>query len=187
MSKQINYNELSKEVSYALRHAPWEFELELDEEGWVPVNQLLDSLNKKKEWELIGINDLEYMIEHSKKKRHEMKNDAIRAYYGHSIPQKIKRTGATPPDILYHGTSMSALEGIKISGITPMNRQYVHLSEDIETALSVGKRKAVSPVILEIDTKDVLSQGGQFYLGNEKVWLSDFIPNNCFKIKEDLT
>lgn len=29
--------DLSREISYALRHAPWEYELEMDEEGWVPV------------------------------------------------------------------------------------------------------------------------------------------------------
>ena len=28
------YEDLSKEVSYALRHAPWEYELEMDKEGW---------------------------------------------------------------------------------------------------------------------------------------------------------
>ena len=27
----MNYSELSKEVSYALRHAPWEYELEMEE------------------------------------------------------------------------------------------------------------------------------------------------------------
>lgn len=32
--------ELSKEISYALRHAPWEYALEMDEEGWVLVEQL---------------------------------------------------------------------------------------------------------------------------------------------------
>ncbi len=31
---------LSKEISYALRHAPWEYELEMDEEGAVYVIQL---------------------------------------------------------------------------------------------------------------------------------------------------
>ena len=28
-----NFTELSKEISYALRHAPWEYELEMDEDG----------------------------------------------------------------------------------------------------------------------------------------------------------
>ena len=39
--------ELSKEISYALRHAPWEYELEMNEEGWVPVEQLLDALHRR--------------------------------------------------------------------------------------------------------------------------------------------
>ena len=29
----MNLVDLSKEISYALRHAPWEYELELDEKG----------------------------------------------------------------------------------------------------------------------------------------------------------
>ena len=40
----MDYLNLSKEVSYALRHAPWEYELELDSEGWVSVEQLISSL-----------------------------------------------------------------------------------------------------------------------------------------------
>lgn len=31
----MNYQELSKEVSYVLRHAPWEYELELEDDCWV--------------------------------------------------------------------------------------------------------------------------------------------------------
>lgn len=42
----MDYLKLSKEVSYALRHAPWEYELEIDEEGWVDINQLICSLKK---------------------------------------------------------------------------------------------------------------------------------------------
>ena len=33
------YQKLSKEISYSLRHVPWEYELELDDEGWVSVDQ----------------------------------------------------------------------------------------------------------------------------------------------------
>ena len=29
----MDCTKLSKEISYALRHAPWEYELELDENG----------------------------------------------------------------------------------------------------------------------------------------------------------
>lgn len=47
----INYLELSKEISYALRHAPWEYELELDENGQVSAEQLLTSLNEIDKWD----------------------------------------------------------------------------------------------------------------------------------------
>lgn len=41
----MDYFKLSKEISYALRHAPWEYELELDDEGWVDIEQLLINLS----------------------------------------------------------------------------------------------------------------------------------------------
>lgn len=43
-SKARNLIELSGALSYVLRHAPWEYELELDDQGWAPVNDLLNSL-----------------------------------------------------------------------------------------------------------------------------------------------
>ena len=49
----INYIELSKEISYALRHAPWEYELEMDEEGWVSVEQVSDAYNNDEKSESI--------------------------------------------------------------------------------------------------------------------------------------
>lgn len=132
--------ELSKEISYALRHAPWEYELEIDQEGWVPVEQLLDALHKAEKWKNIGEADLKEMIEKSEKKRHELKDGRIRAFYGHSIPMKILKEEKMPPDILYHGTARGFLESISENGLLPQSRQYVHLSQDIETAKKVGMK-----------------------------------------------
>lgn len=81
--------DLSREISYALRHAPWEYELEMDEEGWVPVEQLLDALHRTVKWSNICEADLNEMIEKSEKKRHELADGRIRAFYGHSIPMKM--------------------------------------------------------------------------------------------------
>ena len=69
----MKYEELSKEVSYALRHAPWEYELEMDEEGWVGIEQLLNALNTEGKFGNITKNDLVVMIDKSEKKRHEIK------------------------------------------------------------------------------------------------------------------
>lgn len=103
---------MSKEVSYALRHAPWEYELEMDDEGWVPVNQLLDALHRDEKWKEVK-EDLAKMVEESEKKRHEICNGKIRAYYGHSIPLKISKELKSPPNVLYHGTARRFLQSIK--------------------------------------------------------------------------
>lgn len=120
--------------------------------------------------------DLEYIIKTSEKKRHEILGDKIRALYGHSIPMKIEKSIGNPPDILYHGTAKRFLDSILQNGLQPMNRQYVHLSADTETATQVGKRRDNQPIILKIDTKLAFLSGIAFYIGNEKVWLADSIP-----------
>lgn len=174
----MNYQSLSKVVSYALRHAPWEYELEMDEEGWVPVNQLLDALHMEEKWKETSEDALYKMIEQSDKKRHEVRNGKIRAYYGHSIPMKITKAISMPPNVLYHGTARRFLQSIQERGLLPQNRQYVHLSQDIETAENVGRRHDDKPCILVIDAKSAWQDGIQFYLGNVNVWLADKIPNN---------
>lgn len=177
----MEYIELSKEISYALRHAPWEYELEMDEEGWVSIEQLLDALHRSEEWKNIREVDLCEMIEKSEKKRHEIKDGKIRAFYGHSIPMKILKEEKMPPDILYHGTARRFMQSIMESGLSPRSRQYVHLSQDVETAENVGKRHDSKPCILIIDAKKAWNEGIKFYLGNEKVWLSDAIPSRYIK------
>lgn len=172
----MDFLRLSKEVSYALRHAPWEYELELDENGWVDIEQLLTSLRVGNRWGDITEADLIAMIEGSEKKRHEILSGKIRALYGHSVPQKIAREKEEPPSILYHGTARRFLESITEKGLLPKGRQYVHLSIDVDTALQVGKRRDNQPIILLINAKLAWNEGIKFYQGNDKVWLADFVP-----------
>lgn len=165
----MDYLKLSKEISYALRHAPWEYELEMNEEGFVPLEQLLDALEITKE-------DVLKVMEISEKKRLEIAGDKIRALYGHSIPMHIKKIEAAPPDVLYHGTARRFIDSIKKSELLPMSRQYVHLSVDEETAIAVGKRRDNNPVLLKVDTALAIIDGIKFYIGNDKVWLCDRVP-----------
>lgn len=173
----MDYVKLSKEVSYALRHAPWEYELELDEDGWVNVEQLLDSLKTKKDWSNVCEKDFKIMVDISDKKRHEISEGKIRALYGHSIPNRIIKEIKKPPDMLYHGTARDLVSVIRKNGLLPKGRQYVHLSVDIDTACQVGKRRDDIPVILKVDAKKAWNNGIVFYQGNGKVWLADFIPS----------
>ncbi len=177
----MDYIGLSKGISYALRHAPWEYELEMNEGGWVPVEQLLDALHRTEKWSNICEADLNEMIEKSEKKRYELAGGKIRAFYGHSMPMKILKEDKMPPNVLYHGTARRFVESISKNGLLPQSRQYVHLSQDIETAENVGKRHDDKPCILIIDAKTAWNDGIKFYFGNEKVWLADAIPSRYIR------
>ncbi len=176
--RKIRYAELSKEVSYALRHAPSEYGLILDENGWVDVQELLEALRKNDKWTSIELDDLIRMIEASDKKRHEIVDNKIRALYGHSISSRIKKETVEPPEYLYHGTARRFVELIKKKGLLSQERQYVHLSVDEETAYQVGKRRDTKPIILRIRAKLAWNNGVSFYKGNEKVWLCNSITSD---------
>jgi len=175
--RSFQLTDLSRAVSHALRHEPWLYELELDDEGWAPVEDLLFALRQEREdWNHLAKQDLALMLKASDKQRHEIQGDKIRALYGHSIAGKLKRTPASPPDILFHGTNPDVVPQIKAKGLLPMNRQYVHLSVDTATAIAVGKRKSKTPVILHVLSHDAATEGVHFFKGNERVWLADKIP-----------
>jgi putative RNA 2'-phosphotransferase len=81
-----------------------------------------------------------------------------------------------PPATLYHGSTAEAAERIKLAGLLPMGRQYVHLSADVDTAEAVGRQKTGKPVILLVRAVEAHENSVKFYLGNEKVWLADSVP-----------
>ncbi len=174
---KLDYLDLSRTISHALRHEPWIYELEIDDSGWVGIESLLDSLRPlKPQWSNLSMEDLEQMIARSDKKRHELSDGKIRALYGHTIPGKLKKEPRQPPNILFHGTSPESAKLISQEGLKPMTRQYVHLGTNIKDAMRVGKRKSQEPVILTIKAGDAFLEGVKFYVGNEKIWLSDFVP-----------
>ncbi|MGF6647341.1 RNA 2'-phosphotransferase [Paraburkholderia sp. GAS82] len=176
MTDRKDFRAISRLASHALRHEPWLYELELEDEGWVPVDELLSALRAERpEWPPLTESDLAEMISCSDKKRHELRDGKIRALYGHSVPGKLLKQPAEPPTILYHGTSPATVERVKADGLRPMARQYVHLSVDKATATQVGHRKSKTPVLLEVNAAQAYEAGIAFYRGNDQVWLADFI------------
>lgn len=181
----LNYTHLSRTVSLALRHRPKLYSLTLDEHGWVAVEDLLQALRKlRPEWEHLTEADVVKMNEQASKKRYEIVDGRIRALYGHSTKQKIKKTPSAPPQILYHGTIHSVLDVILKKGLRPMKRQYVHFATDRKMATEVASRKGGKVVILEILAGDAYRNGVAFYLGNENVWLADYVPPEFIRAEE---
>lgn len=177
----MDYFRLSKELSFILRHHPEQYNLRLDCEGFVLIDDLIREISNKRK-EQIDLNDIMKAIEVSDKIRLEIIDNKIRALYGHSDNDVVKKEPMCPPDILYHGTSHKAISSIMKEGLKPMTRQFVHLSIDVATAKIVGERRDKEPIILEIDAKSAYLEGLKFYKGNECVWLCDYINQKYIKI-----
>ena len=80
-----------------------------------------------------------------------------------------------PPAVLYHGTAERFVPSILEKGLLPMSRLYVHLSKDIGTALTVGKRHG-RPVVFRIDAAGMAKDGAEFFLSVNGVWLTKKVP-----------
>ncbi len=168
---------LSKAVAHALRHQPWLYELELDEEGWAPLADLVEALRERSpRWRGLTRDDLVRMVEDQTKVRYEISRGYIRALYGHTVPGGIVKEPVTPPEVLFHGTAPEAAPAILADGLSPMARQYVHLSADRDTAYQVGRRKSAVPAILLVTASGAHSAGVPFWRGNAYVWLTDYVP-----------
>lgn len=167
---------LSRAVSHALRHRPESYGIELDVEGWVSIQDLLEGIHKlDPSFMDVKEDDLKRMIHASSKVRHEIEGGRIRALYGHSLDGHITKVEAEPPEHLFHGTSPEAWLEIKTVGLLPMSRQYVHLSVDVATAWQVGRRKSPRPVVLTARAKDSFKSGESFWIGNQTVWLAKHV------------
>ncbi len=103
----------------------------------------------------------------------------IRANQGHSIPVDVELKEQRPPWILYHGTADRFMANIASEGLKKMSRLYVHLSENIETAINVGRRHG-RPVVLEVHSGEMYKNGCKFYLSENGVWLTEYVNVKYF-------
>ncbi len=164
----------SKFLSYVLRHHPELINLNLDENGWANVDELITkSTNDSQDF---TFEELDEIVQTNDKKRFIFNEDKtrIRANQGHSIDINLALIPQQPPEFLYHGTAQSNIEYILEKGIEKRSRQHVHLSQDKETATKVGMRHG-KPIILTINTQKMFDDGIEFYLSENNVWLTDFV------------
>lgn len=166
----------SKFLSLILRHNPGAVGIELDQNGWANIDELLEKMcnhgtpiDRKSLYEIVAADN---------KQRYKIHEDGerIRANQGHSIAVDLQLVEAKPPDLLFHGTSTKNAEAIRnAGGIVPMSRQYVHLSSNFNTAVSVGRRHG-EVIVLEVHSGRMYDDGYKFYRSENGVWLANEIP-----------
>ena len=180
MSKGSDHITISKFLSLVLRHKPETIGIELDQNGWTDVDTLLEKSNN------YGIKldnlTLKYIVETNSKKRFAFNDtfNRIRASQGHSVEIELGYTSQKPPENLYHGTGEKSVQSILDTGLQKQNRQQVHLSADIETAIKVGQRHG-KPFVFRVLAEQLFNDKFEFFISDNGVWLTDNVPTKYLK------
>jgi putative RNA 2'-phosphotransferase len=173
----------SRRISMVLRHRPESAGLTLDANGWVPVADLLTALGLTRA-------ELDQIVENNDKSRFAVARrddgaDWIRASQGHSRRVRIDLDlpAADPPEILYHGTPAANVASILREGLRSRSRHHVHLSKDVPTALTVGRRRSAEVAVFEVDTTAMVTAGHVFHVSDNGVWLTVAVPAGYLSLK----
>ena len=181
-NKQLTH--ISKFLSLVLRHQPETIGIQLDQNGWTDVKDLIEKANYN------GLKfdreTLNYIVATNEKKRFAFNEtlDKIRASQGHSIEIELGYNNQKPPEILYHGTGEKSVQSIVDTGLEKRSRQHVHLSRDIETAIKVGQRHG-KPFVFKVLAGQMYNDNFQFFISENGVWLTDNVPTKYLKRNDE--
>lgn len=165
--------EISRFMSYVLRHAPRELGLTLTDDGWTDYADFNAKLCARLD---VTDADIRRVIDENAKKRFTLADGRIRAAQGHSVSVDLDLKPQAAPVLLYHGTTAKAWEAIREDGLKPMSRTHVHLSPDLETARAVAIRRKGPHVLLKVDAAAMQAQGFAFFVADNGVWLAHEVP-----------
>jgi len=180
---------LSHLMSALLRHIPHEVDLELDNEGFVDVSELVKAIKErwrnKHLYRWVNEEHVKAVALLDEKGRFEIRDNKIRAKYGHSVKVNLKYDIDYEVQRLYHGTVKRFLESIFRQGLLPGKRMYVHLTSSIDEALSAGKRKGNDVIILEVNVDCLRNHGYEVYRASSKIYLTRYVPPECLRVVKE--
>ncbi len=162
---------VSKYLSRHLRHNPDRLGLTLEPGGWVAVADLLEACRTHNF--PISRADLDEVVARNDKRRFSFDESGtrLRANQGHTVAVDLQLVAAEPPQTLFHGTNVQAVDAILSEGLTPMGRHHVHLSTTVDAARTVGARRG-KPVVFAVDSAAMAAEGIPFYVSDNGVWLT---------------
>jgi putative RNA 2'-phosphotransferase len=163
---------LSRFLALVLRHRALSFDLPMDDEGFVPIDDLLDLMSERQpalDW--VEPEHLVTLASNQGRQRFEVRGDSVRATYGHSFHRPIHYADAQPPEELYVAVPRARLAEVRAKGLFPVGRQYVHLSVDRAEAEEIGRHHDEHPSVVTIRAREAHTGGVPFHRPTDGIFL----------------
>ncbi|KAM5248468.1 tRNA 2'-phosphotransferase 1 [Ctenodactylus gundi] len=176
--------QLSKALSYALRHGALKLGLPMGADGFVPVVSLL----QLPQFHSFSMEDVQRVVDTNEKQRFTLKpgnpstGPLIRANQGHSlkVPELELMPLETPqalPSVLVHGTFWKHWPSILLEGLSCQGRTHIHLATGLpgDAVVPSGMRPNCEVAVF-IDGPLALADGIPFFCSANEVILT---PGNA--------
>lgn len=171
---------LAKFLSYVLGRRPDEFGLVPDSQGYVKIKELLKVLSEEPGWKHVrraGLKEIRISLPQPPIEFDDAET-RIRATDRSHLPSR--EAPAEMPKLLYTCVRQKAHPVVVEKGISPMGREHVILSDDPNMAKRLGRRIDPDPLLLIVNVQQAVAQGVLWMRSGETLYLSRFIPPDCF-------
>jgi putative RNA 2'-phosphotransferase len=168
---------LGRVLTGILRHFPDRYQLPIEPQGWVEVPQIVRAISQKHPaYHWLRPQHLIAIAETDAKGRYEVRDDRIRATYGHTVDVNLDLPTENIPDQLYYPVTEEEAAIVLEVGLKPSDRKKVHLSKTAGDAHAAGAVRTPQPVILEVDAKRARDHGLVIMKAGKTVFLVDQVP-----------
>jgi putative RNA 2'-phosphotransferase len=169
---------LAKFLSYVLGRRPDEYGLVPDEQGYVKIKTLLQSLHEDSEWRHLRQSHLNSLMLMQQPAVIEIKDDLIRACHRDQLPEAVGSSEL--PKQLFTTVRRRAYPVVIERGIRPTGSRYILLSSETQMAERLGRRTDPAPVLLKVQVASSQAGGTTYLKYGERLYLADFIPAQTF-------
>ncbi len=169
--------DLAKLLRYIMGVRPDEFGIFPDKEGYFLVKEILAVL-REEGFGYARLSHLQEVANHLPGSGIELVDKKVRLSPD-EYPDESNRLieEVFPPNILYYACKRKTYPAVLKRGLLPhVQKEYVHLVEDKEMALRLGKRSDMQPILITVYAEKAYKAGVKFFKHGELLYLTYKIP-----------
>ena len=176
---------LGRVLTGILRHFPDRYGLSVDPHGWIELSAIARAIAQRHPvYRWLRPQHLVAIAETDGKGRYEVRDDRIRATYGHTLEIDLDLPTENIPEHLYYPVTADEAAIVLEVGLRPSDRRKVHLSKTAADAVAAGKVRTPEPIVLEIDVRRAQQEGIVIMQAGKTVYLADRIPAELLRRSE---
>jgi putative RNA 2'-phosphotransferase len=167
---------LSRLMHYVLGTGPDEFGLVPDQEGFIPIKDLLKVIHEEPHMGYVRESHLMEVILHDRDKIFEVAERKIRSRKRSFPSLNTQEVFPNPPKLLFKGVKRKTYPAVLTNGLLPGARDHVVMTTDRDLAIRIAHRLDQHPVILEIRAQAASDSGTPFFPFGDSLYVADQVP-----------